>query len=88
MIQSIEKHDSHTFHDVLSDYLISHGCEIPAFLKERIFRKCFKVGNTFRAVCAVEYGEYILLVQDADMQARTLLLVDTMKKSVNERCLR
>ncbi len=67
MMTESGEHDPETFQNVLTDYLDVYGIQMPVSIQEIIVKKFFKPDDTFRPVCAIQYGDYILCVPQKEI---------------------
>ena len=83
MMTQSEKHDQDTFQNVLSDYLGTYGIDIPLSIQEVIVRKFFKPDDTFKPVCALQYGDLILCVPQKELsELRGFIFWDSRYKTI------
>ena len=85
MMTQSEKHDQSTFQNVLADYLDTYGIEMPLSIQEVIVRKFFKPDDTFKPVCAIQYGDLILCVPQKGLsELRGFIFWDSRRKAIRK----
>ncbi len=62
MKQGLARHDQQTFEYVLSDHLTHHGFKLQPVFKSLLQKEIPKFSHSFEPLCALRYGNHILLI--------------------------